>query len=161
MAVELDAIDRRILEKLQTDGRLTNVELAAAVGLSTSPCLRRVKQLEDEAVIVGYAARLDRRKLGLDILAIVEVQLERHGDETADAFRAAIRADKAVVACFALTGASDFLLTVVTPSLDDFATFTLKRLLAMPGVKDVRSSFVLETVKDGQGLPLDHLADRR
>jgi len=152
-----DAIDLKILATLQRDARLTNVELADAVGLSPSPCLRRVKQLESDGLIAGYGAKLDRRKLGLDILAFVEVRIERHNDEGAEAFRAAVRADESVVACYALTGDRDFLLSVVTPSLDDFAAFNMQRLLRMPGVKEVRSSFVLETVKDGTDLPLGHL----
>jgi Lrp/AsnC family leucine-responsive transcriptional regulator len=154
--MQLDSIDRRILSRLQQEGRLTNVELATQIGLSASPCLRRVKQLENSGVIAGYAARLDRRKLGLDILAFVEVQMERHSN--IDAFREAVRAEPSVVSCFAMTGAFDFLLGVVTTSLDDFAAFTMQRLLRMPGVKDVRSSFVLEAVKDASALPLDHLA---
>ena len=153
--MQLDSIDRRILTRLQHEGRLTNVELATQIGLSASPCLRRVKQLESSGVIAGYAARLDRRKLGLDILAFIEVQMERHSN--VDAFREAVRAETSVVACYAMTGAYDFLLSVVTSSLDDFAAFTMQRLLRMPGVKDVRSSFVLEAVKDGSTLPLDHL----
>jgi Lrp/AsnC family leucine-responsive transcriptional regulator len=158
MTAQLDAIDQRILSRLQQDGRLTNIELADDVGLSASPCLRRVKKMEADGVIAGYTARLDRRKLGLDILAFVDVKIERHSDEAAQAFRDAVRADPSVIACYALTGDRDFLLTVATPSLDDFAAFDMHRLMRIPGVKEVRTSLVLETIKDGASLPLDHLS---
>lgn len=150
----LTRTDRRILEVLQTEGRLSNVELAARVGLSASPCLRRVKALEEVGLISSYVALLDRRKLGLDVVAYVEVQVDRRGDAGADAFRQMVLREPAVVACQAMTGAFDYLLKVVTPNLDTYADFTMKRLLKTPGVKDVRSSFVLETIKDSTALPL-------
>uniref|UniRef100_UPI003460CC55 Lrp/AsnC family transcriptional regulator n=1 Tax=Phenylobacterium montanum TaxID=2823693 RepID=UPI003460CC55 len=156
----LSRTDRRILETLQVEGQLSNVDLAARVGLSPSPCLRRVKALEADGVISGYVALLDRRKLGLDVVAFVEVQVDRHNDTVADAFRNAILRDPAVVTCQAMTGAFDYLLKVVVPNLDAYAEFTMKRLLKMPGVKDVRSSFVLETLKDSTALPLAQLDDR-
>ena len=157
---KLSRTDRRILETLQVEGQLSNVDLAARVGLSPSPCLRRVKALEADGVISGYVALLDRRKLGLDVVAFVEVQVDRHNDTVADAFRNAILRDPAVVTCQAMTGAFDYLLKVVVPNLDAYAEFTMKRLLKMPGVKDVRSSFVLETLKDSTALPLAQLDDR-
>ncbi|QUD87388.1 Lrp/AsnC family transcriptional regulator [Phenylobacterium montanum] len=160
MLQRLSRTDRRILETLQVEGQLSNVDLAARVGLSPSPCLRRVKALEADGVISGYVALLDRRKLGLDVVAFVEVQVDRHNDTVADAFRNAILRDPAVVTCQAMTGAFDYLLKVVVPNLDAYAEFTMKRLLKMPGVKDVRSSFVLETLKDSTALPLAQLDDR-
>ena len=160
MLQKLSRTDRRILETLQVEGQLSNVDLATRVGLSPSPCLRRVKALEADGVISGYVALLDRRKLGLDVVAFVEVQVDRHNDTVADAFRNAILRDPAVVTCQAMTGAFDYLLKVVVPNLDAYAEFTMKRLLKMPGVKDVRSSFVLETLKDSTALPLAQLDDR-
>ena len=160
MLQKLSRTDRRILETLQAEGQLSNVDLAARVGLSPSPCLRRVKALEADGVIAGYVALLDRRKLGLDVVAFVEVQVDRHNDTVADAFKNAILRDPAVVTCQAMTGAFDYLLKVIVPNLDAYAEFAMKRLLKMPGVKDVRSSFVLETLKDSTALPLTQLEER-
>jgi len=158
---KLTRTDRKILEVLQTDAHVSNVELAERVGLSPSPCLRRVKLLEAQGLIGGYVALLDRRKLGLDVVAFVEVQVDRHSDVGAAAFRAAIEGQPEIVACHMMTGAFDYLLKVVLPNLDAYADFTLQRLLKMPGVKDVRSSFVLETLKDSTALPLTQLDDAR
>jgi Lrp/AsnC family leucine-responsive transcriptional regulator len=155
----LTRTDRRILELLQADAHISNVELAERVGLSPSPCLRRVKLLEAQGLIGGYVALLDRRKLGLDVVAFVEVQVDRHSDAGAAAFRAAVQDQPEIVACHMMTGAFDYLLKVVVPNLDAYAEFTLQKLLKMPGVKDVRSSFVLETMKDSTALPLTQLED--
>lgn len=153
----LSPADRKILETLQTDGRIANVDLADKIGLSPSPCLRRVRQLEEQGMIGGYVALLDRKKLGLDVVAYVEVQVERHNDQLADAFRDAAKAEPEIVAVHMMTGQFDYLLKVVVPTLDDYAQFARLKLLKMPGVKDVRSSFVLETHKDSTALPLSHL----
>ena len=158
---KLTRTDRKILEVLQADAHVSNVELAERVGLSPSPCLRRVKMLEAQGLISGYVALLDRRKLGLDVVAFVEVQLDRHNDAGASAFRMAVEDQAEIVACHMTTGAFDYLLKVVTPSLDAYAEFTRQHLLKMPGVKDVRSSFVLETLKDSTALPLAQLAEAR
>lgn len=154
---KLDAIDRRILEQLQRDGRLTNLELAERVGLSPSPCLRRVRILEDAGVIEGYAARLNRRKVGLGLTIFIAMNLERHGDVEADNFREAIAAMPEVVACHITSGEYDFLLQVVVEDLEEYRQFSLNRLLKMPSVKDIRSSFAIETIKEGGALPLHHL----
>jgi Lrp/AsnC family leucine-responsive transcriptional regulator len=155
--VAFSPMDTKILRVLQADAGLNNVELAERVGLSPSPCLRRVKQLEQDGVIAGYVALLDRRKIGLDIMAFVEVQVDRHSDTVAEAFRKAIERQPEVIACYAMTGSFDYLLKVVVPSLDAYADFTMHRLLKIPGVKDVRSSFVLDMLKDATALPLEHL----
>lgn len=157
----LTRTDRKILDVLQTDAHVSNVELAERVGLSPSPCLRRVKLLEARGLIGGYVALLDRRKLGLDVVAFVEVQVDRHTDTAAAAFRAAVEGQPEIVACHMMTGAFDYLLKVVVPNLDAYAEFTLLGLLKMPGVKDVRSSFVLETLKDSTALPLTQLEEGR
>ena len=142
---------------LQTDAHLSNVALADRIGLSPSPCLRRVHQLESQGVIAGYVALLDRRKIGLDVMAFVEVRVDRHNDSVAEAFRTAILREPEVVSCHALSGAYDYLLKVAAPNLDSFAEFAMKRLLKMPGVTDVRSSFILDTLKDSTAYPLGHL----
>src|SRR4051812_825801 len=129
----LDAIDRRILEQLQRDGRLTNLELAERVGLSPSPCLRRVRILEQAGVIQGYAARLNRRKVGLGLTIFIAMNLERHGEVETDTFRDMIAAMPEVVACYVTSGEYDLLLQVVVEDLEEYREFSLNRLLKMPG----------------------------
>ena len=154
--MKLTRADRKILQILQKDGKISNVDLAERVGLSPSPCLRRVKQLEASGLISGYVALLDRRKAKLDVLAYVEVQVN-HVEGAAEAFQQAVLRQPEVVSCHAMTGGFDYLLKVAVPNLDAYADFTMKRLLKMPAVKDIRSSFVLDTIKDSTALPLDYL----
>ncbi|MFC3127209.1 Lrp/AsnC family transcriptional regulator [Pseudoroseomonas globiformis] len=153
----MDDIDRRILASLQRSARLTNVELAAEVGLSPSPCLRRVGLLEKAGVIVGYHASLDRIGLGLGLTVFVGIKVERHQDEAAEAFRKAVRALPEVVACHLVSGEADFLLQVVVPDLAAYERLLLQTLLKLPGVRDIRSNFAIQTVKEQASLPLDHL----
>lgn len=155
--LKLDAIDRRILAALQRDARLTNVQLAEKVGLSPSPCLRRVRILERAGVISGYHATLDRAGLGLGLTVFVGVKVERHHDEPAAAFREAVHALAEVVSCHLVSGEADFLLQVVVPDLAAYERFLLGTLLKLPGVSDIRSNFAIQTVKDQAPLPLDHL----
>lgn len=146
-STSLDAIDLRILAALQRDGRLPVVALAEQVGLSATPCLRRVKRLEAEGVIERYAAVVDPAKLGIGLQAFVQVTLARHDDETVSAFRRAIAERREVQAAYMMSGEMDFLLHVVAADLAAFSEFALKALLRMPGVKDTRSSFVLSLLK--------------
>jgi Lrp/AsnC family leucine-responsive transcriptional regulator len=152
-----DRYDRKILEALQNDGRLTNLELADRVGLSASPCLRRVRVLEGSGVIKGYGARLDRRKIGLGMTVFVAVNIERHRDVEAAQFREAVLALPEVIACYITSGDYDFLLHVVTPDLDAYREFSLEKLIRIQGVKGIHSSFVIDTVKDAAPFPLAHL----
>ncbi len=156
--LKLDAIDRRILEALQRDARLTNVELAEEVGLSPSPCLRRVRILEEAGVIQGYRAVLDRAAIGLDLTIFVGVQVARHDEEGNQAFQAAARQVPEVVSCHLVSGESDFLLQVVVPDLSSYEHLLLGVLLKLPGVRDIRSNFAIQTVKAHAALPLGHLA---
>jgi Lrp/AsnC family leucine-responsive transcriptional regulator len=156
-SIELDAIDRRILAELQADGRLTNVELADRVGLSPSPCIRRLRRLERDQVIQDYRATLDRAKLGLGLTIYVGVKVERHHDAEAAAFEDAVRALKPVISCHLVSGEADFLLQIVVPDLAAYERLLLGALLKLPGVKDIRSSFAIRTVKSAAPLPLDHL----
>ena len=146
--VELDSIDERILAMLQTEGRLSMVDLAQWVGLSPTPCQRRVKRLEEAGVITRYAALVAPAAIGLGLKALVEVTLDDHSEKTVAAFESAIRARSEVVACFAVTGDMDFLLHVFVPDLASFSEFAMKALLRMPGVKDTRSSFIMQEVKN-------------
>ncbi|MGH8250642.1 MAG: Lrp/AsnC family transcriptional regulator [Steroidobacteraceae bacterium] len=151
----LDRIDVRILEQLQQDGRLSHVDLAERVGLSPTPCTRRVRRLEKLGVIRGYAAVVEPKRVGQNVLAFVQIKLERHTDELIDRFRRVLEERPEIVSAHAMTGEMDFLLQVVVPDLDALGQFTLHRLLKLPGVRDVRSSLVLETLKNVARVPLD------
>jgi Lrp/AsnC family leucine-responsive transcriptional regulator len=143
----LDAIDQKIIAALQADGRLAIVDLAQRVGLSATPCQRRVKRLEEEGLITRYAALVAPETMGFGLQALVEVTLEDHSEKTVEAFEAAIRARPEVVACYAVTGDMDFLLHVFATDLNSFSDFALKALLRMPGVKGTRSSFIMQAIK--------------
>lgn len=160
-SMNLDAIDRKILAALQRDGRLSNVELAEEVGLSPSPCLRRVRLLEKAGIISGYHATLDRAGLGLGLTIFVGVKVERHHEEEATAFREAVMALPEVVSCHLVSGEADFLLQVVVPDLAAYERLLLGTLLKLPAVNDIRSNFAIQTVKDRAPLPLDHLSGGR
>ena len=153
----LDALDRRILAALQDDARLSVVDLAGRVGLSPSPCLRRLRRLEADGVIAGYRATLDRARVGLGLTVFVGIKVERHQVTDAAAFEAAVQGLPEVVSCHIVSGEADFLLQVVVPDLAAYESFLLGTLLKLPGVRDVRSSFAIRTVKTGAPLPLDHL----
>jgi len=143
----LDEIDNKIVAVLQSKGRLPIVDLADRVGLSPTPCQRRVKRLEEEGVITRYAALVSPAAMGLALQALVEVTLDDHSQKTVEAFEAEIRARREVVACYAVTGDMDFLLHVFAPDLATFSDFAMKALLRMPGVKGSRSSFIMQAVK--------------
>lgn len=156
---ELDRTDLRILAELQRDGRLTNQDLAERVALSPSPCLRRVRRLEEAGVIRGYVALVEPRAVGLGVVAYVNVRLEKRAPARGaripyDEFREAVRGWPEVVACHAMTGDVDYLLRVAVGALEDFSRFVQDRLLRHPGVIDVRTGFALETIKDTTALPL-------
>lgn len=142
-----DDIDRKIIAILQSEGRLPIVDLADRVGLSATPCQRRVRRLEEEGVITRYAALVSPAAMGYGLQALVEVTLDDHSEKTVDAFEAAIRARPEVVACYAVTGDMDFLLHIFAPDLATFSDFAMKALLRMPGVKGSRSSFIMQAVK--------------
>lgn len=155
--MKLDNLDRRILAALQRDARLTNVQLAEEVGLSPSPCLRRVRLLEEAGVIRGYHADLDRTGIGLGLTVFVGVKVERHHEETSTSFRNAVALLTEVVSCHLVSGESDFLLQVVVPDLRAYENFLLGTLLRLPGVSDIRSNFAIATVKAQMTMPLGHL----
>src|SRR3954467_8445619 len=143
----LDEIDRKIIAALQAEGRLPIVDLADRVGLSATPCQRRVKRLEEEGLITRYAALVSPAAMGFGLQALVEVTLEDHSEKTVEAIESAIRARPEVVACYAVTGDMDFLLHIFAPDLASFSDFALKALLRMPGVKGTRSSFIMQAIK--------------
>ena len=143
----LDRTDLALLRALQSEGRLSNVELAERVNLSPSACLRRVQRLEADGVITGYRAEVDAAKLGLGLRAFVRVQLKSHGAADIARFADSIRAWDEVERCHALTGDMDYLIEVRVADLEHFSRFLLDRLLADGQVADVNSSFVLRAVK--------------
>jgi Lrp/AsnC family leucine-responsive transcriptional regulator len=152
--IELDRTDVRILDVLQHEGRLSNQEIAERVALSPSPCLRRIKRLEEHGVIRGYVALLDAERLGVGLLAYVSVKLEKRGKMPMDEFRALVQGWPEVLACYAMTGEMDYLLRVQVEDLPHFSRFVMDQLLRQPGVVDVKSSFALERIKDTTALPL-------
>lgn len=154
----LDATDRRILDELQSDGRLSNQELAERVSLSPSPCLRRVRALERAGIIRRYAAVLDPRQVGLGLLAYVTVKLEKRGKMPVDQFTRAVESWPEVIACYSMTGDMDYLMRVQVEDLEHYSRFVMDKLLKQPGVIDIRTNFVLERVKETSALPLGHLA---
>jgi Lrp/AsnC family leucine-responsive transcriptional regulator len=161
--IEMDKIDRKILAVLQSDGRLSNQEVAERVSLSPSPCLRRIKRLEQAGVIRQYVALLDPDKIGLGLLAYVNVRLEKHGDVAGTRagsvspranFSASVANWPEVVACYAMTGEMDYLLRVHVEDMEHFSRFMMETLLRHPAVLDVKSGFALQRVKDTTALPL-------
>ena len=154
----LDPIDRRILATLQADGRLSNVDLADRVGLSPSPCLRRVKRLEDAGMIAGYRAVLDRKAVGLGLTVFVELKVGKHSRDNAAILQEALLAIPEVVSCHMVSGISDFLAEVVVPDLEAYEKLMTDKILTLPTIVDVRSNFAIRTIKSGAPLPLGHLA---
>lgn len=152
--MSLDRLDIAILDRLQREGRISNAELAEAVNLSPSACLRRVQKLEADGLIAGYRAVLDPAKLGYDLQAFVRLQLARHDADSVERFVARVSEWDEVVACHALTGEMDYLLQVMVRDLEHFSRFLLDKVLRPGDVADVNSSFVLRAVKAGGVLPL-------
>ena len=157
MRTELDFIDRTLLSLLQRELVQPIAKLAAAVGLTTSPCWRRVQRLEKLGVIRERVALLDRRKLGLNLEVFVEVRFSRDELDSLQNFEEAIRAAPEVLECFILMGQVDFLLRVITRDVDAYERFLRQKLAILPGVRDIKSSIALSTVKSTTILPLDHL----
>ncbi|MGI9326989.1 MAG: Lrp/AsnC family transcriptional regulator [Pseudomonadales bacterium] len=145
--------EREILRQLQIDGRLANVELARRVGLSESPCFRRVKQLEQQGLITGYRAVVDQRKLGLSVTAFVLVTMEKQPDSATDAFHQRVLAEPHIVECHAMSGSHDYLMQVVARDMEHFSQLCLERILKFEGVLHVESSFSLRSIKLNRALP--------
>lgn len=154
MPLSLDQADRIILSALQADARLTVADLADKARLSTSPAWRRMKRLEDEGLIAGYHAALDRRALGWGVLAFVDVSIEDHSDAQARAFEEAVSALQEIIACWSIAGSADFLLQVVACDLDTYAEFAMTTIRRLPGIKAMRTTFTLKEVKPQQPWPI-------
>lgn len=153
----LDRYDIAILGELQRDARLSNAELASRIGLSAAPTWRRVKWLEDEGYITGYRAEIDRRKIGLGVLAFVRVDAERNNADATRALEDGLRAMPEVVSCHYISGTGTFELQVVTTDLDAYSRWARDTLFKVPNVKDMHTSFSLGEVKAGAAWPLSHL----
>lgn len=153
----LDRYDRRILEILQEDASLSNQALADRVGLSPSPCLRRVRALEQAGVLLSRVALLDRRSLGLELTALIHIGMDRHTPERFAHFEETVASYPEVQHCYLITGQSaDYMLQVVVPDMDAYQEFLLRRITRLEGVDSVHSSFVLRRVVDRTALPLDY-----
>jgi len=152
-----DATDSAILAALQENGRMPNIELANRVSLSPSACLRRLRALEQDGVIAGYRAELDRDRLGLQLTIFVELKVERHSLDTSNRVETALLDIPAVVACHVISGSADFLVEVAVPTLSAYERLLLDQILAIPSVIDARSTFAIRTVKSRGPLPLTHL----
>lgn len=148
--MNLDKTDIAIIRALQADGRQSNQALAEQVNLSPSPCLRRVRQLEEAGVIKGYAAIVDQEKYGLPLTLFVRITLERHKRDAVDRFEEAIRALPEVIECHLLTGSADYLLRVVAANLQDYERFMREEIHEIPGVSAIDTSFSLMRVKETQ-----------
>jgi Lrp/AsnC family leucine-responsive transcriptional regulator len=157
---DLDRYDIAILAELQRDARLSNAELAQRIGLSSAPTWRRVKWLEDNGYITGYRADLDRRRIGLGVLAFVRLDADRNTGAATRELEDAIRRLPQVIACHYISGAGTFELQVVATDLDAFSRLAVDTLLNLPHVKDIHTSFSLGEVKAGAALPLSHLDAR-
>ena len=152
--IQLDDIDRRILRALQDNARISNVELARTVGLSPSPCLRRVKTLEDSGVIQRHVSLLDQTVVGFPVSVFVSVTLERQVESALEQFEAAISKRPEVLECYLMTGDADYLLRVVTSDLASYERFLIDHLTRIPGVNSIKSSFALKQVSYHTALPL-------
>lgn len=152
---KLSTVETKLLAILQKEGDISNVDLAERVGMSPSPCLRKVKALRESGYIRQCVALLDRRMLGFQIVAYVEVKVPQiaHAMIVED-FRKAVLREPAIIECYITSGEFDFMLKVLVRGIEDYSTFVTQTLLQLPGVQDTRSTFVLEVVKESTALPL-------
>ncbi len=150
----LDETDRLIIQELQQDARISNQDLADRVGLSPSPCLRRVRRLEEEGIIVGYTAVVDQASVGLPITAFVRIKLDQHSDEVLAAVEEHIKALPDIVEAYLLAGDQDYLLKVVTPSFGEYEAFLRKHLRRIPALSSLQSTFAYGAAKPRSPLPM-------
>jgi DNA-binding Lrp family transcriptional regulator len=155
--VKLDRTDRKILEALQQDARLSSAELAERVSLTTSPCWRRVKRLEEEGVITGYQAKVDPERLGYQVTAFVYISLDLKGAKHLQAFEQAVMGIPQVLACHRISGRYDHQLVVVAEDLQAYGTFAEANINSLPYIKEIYTSFVLREVKSATNPPLPAL----
>ncbi len=152
--MKLDHIDHNILKHLQENARITNADLADKVGLSPTPCLRRLRRLESDGIIRGYHTEVNREALGVNVTVIILVKLEREDDHTLREFEAAIKKRPEVMECYLVTGKFDYFIRVAIPSLTAYENFLSETILRMPNIATVESSFTLREVERKVALPL-------
>ena len=150
----LDAIDVRIIAAVQNDGRISINDLAGKVGLSPSPCARRLRILEEKGVIKGYAAMIDQTKVGLPVSAFASIKLERQREEDLDRFARAVAGWPEVVDCYLMTGQRDYLMRIVVRDLQAYETFIKSKLTRLEGIASIETSFALDQVKRAEVLPI-------
>lgn len=156
--MKLTKMDIHILSEIQNNARISNLELANTIGLSPSPCLRRVKQLEEAGYIDHYVARLNEQKLKLKLVALIQISMDRHTPERFENFESTVKAYEEVLECYLITGQNaDYLLKVIVPDMEYYQDFLLGRLTTIEGVSGVQSSFIMRKVIDKTALPLSHL----
>jgi Lrp/AsnC family leucine-responsive transcriptional regulator len=154
----MDKLDKRILQELQNNGAITNLELSEKIGLSPSPCARRVKQLEESGIIKGQATLLDASKLGLKLIALIQISMDRHTPDRFEIFEKKVRTFPEVIECLLITGQSaDYQLKVVIPDMEYYQELLLNKITKIEGVTDVHSSFILREVQSTTELPLNHI----
>jgi DNA-binding Lrp family transcriptional regulator len=152
--VKIDAVNAKMLSLLQADGRMSNAKLAECLSMSETPCWRRLRHLEEAGVIEGYQARLNRRKLGLGVMAFVQLRCSEHDPASMAEFQRIIAASPNILACHNTTGADDFLLIAVARDLDDYSAFVESTLRLLPGVTGIRSNLSLREMKSSSTLPV-------
>lgn len=150
----LDAIDCKIITAVQADGRITINDLADKVGLSPSPCARRLRILEERGVIKGYTAAIDQTKVGLPVSAFASIKLERQRDEDLDRFAKAVASWSEVVDCYLMTGQRDYLMRIVVRDLEAYQTFIRSKLTRLEGIASIETSFALDQIKRAEVLPI-------
>ncbi len=158
--MSLDKLDKRILQALQRDGSITNLELAEQIGLSPSPCARRVKQLEEVGIISKQVTLLNASQLDLKLTALIQISMDRHTPDRFEVFEAQVRSYPEVIECLLITGQSaDYQLKVVVPDMECYQEFLLNKITRIEGVTDVHSSFMLREVINTTELPLNHIGN--
>ena len=155
--IDIDRFDRRIIEELQRDARLSHVTLSERVSLSPSQCARRLRRLENKGVITGYHAQVNGQLLGLDVVALININLEKHKENISAAFEQAVKLRPEITECLLVTGEGDYELRVVARNLKAFSSFITDHLMKMPGVAAIRSNIQLSRVKSCPALPLESL----
>ncbi|PUE06786.1 AsnC family transcriptional regulator [Limnohabitans sp. T6-5] len=149
-----DAYSQKILEALQEDSRMTVQQISERVGLSPTPCWKRIKEMESQGVITGYTVRVDRKKVGLGLMVLAEINVTQHTEKAVAEFEAAVQATPQIVRCYSTTGPSDYVLTITAQDIEAYEHFLMQTLFKLPAVAHVRSSIVLRDIKQGAGLPL-------
>ncbi len=156
--MKISKIDKQILNEIQKNARITNLELSDKINLSPSPCLRRVKQLQEAGFIDEYVTRLNQQKLHLKLMAIIQISMDRHTPERFDKFESMVKEFDEVLECYMITGQSaDYMLKVIVPDMEFYQSFLLGHLTRIDGVTGVHSSFIMRKVVDRTTLPLGHL----